>query len=131
MENTNQSTDIVAFLQTAGKWIGDELDLARVGPGDQLLVCTRNTRYLFKMTGTHSALLVTNRPERAVGPVRIQGCVFGRSSMIKPEHLFCGGGLEIIHEDTARRYTTSPIESIQLIAATRPTDLPSPPPSAH
>lgn len=126
MENESQSSDIVAFLQTAGKWIGDELDLERVRPGDRLLVRTRNTTYLFHMTGTHSAVMTTNRPEREVGPVQINGCVFGRSSMIKPGHLFCGGGLEIAFQSGSRRFTTSPIEAIQLISASPPAPPPAP-----
>ena len=124
MEKQDPSADIVAFLQSTGKWIGDELDLARIQPGDRLLVRTRNTSYLFAMTGTHTAILTTDRPERVGGPVQINGCVFGRSSMIKPGHLFCGGGLEIAYRDSPRQFTTSPIEAIQLIATTRPTSVP-------
>ena len=118
MEPEAKSTDIVAFLQSAEKWMGDELDLARIRPGDRLLVRTRNTNYLFHMTGTHSATLTTDRAERPGGPVEIHGCVFGRSSMIKPGHLFCGGGLEIAYTATQRKTTTTPIEAIQLIALT-------------
>jgi len=43
--------DIVAFLQSAEKWIGDELELSQLLFGDRLLVRTRNTHYLFVMTG--------------------------------------------------------------------------------
>jgi hypothetical protein len=116
MEDDAKPADIIAFLQTAEKWIGDELDLERVQPGDRLMVRTRNTTYLFHMTGTHTANLTTNRPERPGGPVQIQGCVFGRSSMIKPDHLFCGGGLEIAYTESSRRFVTTPIEAIQLVA---------------
>jgi hypothetical protein len=116
MDQEDKPTDIVAFLQSADKWIGDELDLARIRPGDRLLVRTRNTNYLFHMTDTHTATLTTDRSERPGGPVEIHGCVFGRSSMIKPGHLFCGGGLEIVYQDTQRKTTTTPIEAIQLIA---------------
>lgn len=122
MEKDPKSTDIIAFLQSTEKWIGEELDLERIHPGDRLLVRTRNTNYLFQMTGTHTAILTTDRPERQGGPVQIHGCVFGRSSMIKPGHLFCGGGLEIAYQDSQRRFTTTPIEAIQLIATTPPPD---------
>jgi hypothetical protein len=125
MEPPAQSPDIIAFLQTAGKWMGDELDLERIRPGDRLLVRTRNTSYLFNMTGTNTAVLTTNRPERPGGPVLIHGCVFGRSSMIKPGHLFCGGGLEIAYQNSPRRFTTSPIEAIQLVVTNPPAGSPS------
>lgn len=118
MNQDGPPTDMIAFLQSAAKWTGDELDLERIQPGDRLLVRTRNTSYLFHMTGTHTAILTTDRPEREGGPVQIQGCVFGRSSMIKPGHLFCGGGLEISYQESQRRTTTTPIEAIQLITTT-------------
>jgi hypothetical protein len=129
MEQEKQSTDIVAFLQSADKWIGDELDLARIRPGDRLLVRTRNTNYLFYMTGTHTATLTTDRSERPGGSVEIHGCVFGRSSIIKPGHLFCGGGLEILYQDTQRKTTTTPIEAIQLIVTNQSDSSPTRPTS--
>ena len=112
--------DIVAFLQAAGKWIGDELSLDQLRAGDRLLVRTRHTHYLFLMTGLHTARLTTDRRDRPRGRVRIQGCVFGRSRMIKPGHLFCGGGLEFTLDHDRRTFTTTPIEAIQLISATPP-----------
>lgn len=122
MASDSNGSDIVAFLQETGKWIGDELELDRIRPGDRLLVRTRNTNYLFHMTGTHSAIMSTDRPGREGGPVRINGCVFGRSSMIKPGHLFCGGGLEVAYQNDVRRFTTTPIEAIQLIASAPPAE---------
>jgi hypothetical protein len=107
--------DIVAFLQAAEKWIGDELDLSQLAAGDRLLVRTRNTHYLFLMTGEHTARLTTDRADRPSGEVQIQGCVFGHSQMIKPGHLFCGGGLEILLAPGGQTYTTTPIEVIQFI----------------
>ena len=107
--------DMVAFLQTAEKWVGDELDLGRLAAGDRLLVRTRNTRYLFLMTGAHTARLATDRTDRPRGNVQIQGCVFGQSRMIKPGHLFCGGGLEILLAPDGRTYTTTAIEAIQMV----------------
>jgi hypothetical protein len=109
--------DIVAFLQSAGKWIGDELDLNQLQAGDRLLVRTRNTHYLFLMTDPHTAQLLTDRVDRPSGTVRIKGCVFGDSRMIKPGHLFCGGGLEFTLAQDRRTFTTSSIEAIQLISA--------------
>jgi hypothetical protein len=112
--------DIVAFLQSAEKWIGDELELDLLRAGDRLLVRTRNTHYLFVMTGRHGAELTTDRDDRPSGPVQIQGCVFGQSRMIKPGHLFCGGGLEIRYEDNRKTFTTTPIEAIQWVKTAAP-----------
>jgi hypothetical protein len=124
--------DMLAFLQAAEKWVGDELDLAQLEKGDRLLVRTRNTSYLFVMTGEHTALLSSDRLDRPSGPVQIQGCVFGRSRMIKPGHLFCGGGLEIAFDGGRQIFTTTSIETIQMIKMTPPAgdappaDAPSP-----
>ncbi len=116
MDKERQPADIISFLQSAEKWIGDELDLDLVRPGDKLLVRTRNTNYLFEMNGAHTAILTTDRPERVGGAVQIQGCVFGGSSMIKPGHLFCGGALEIAYQNSSKKFTTTPIAAIQLIS---------------
>jgi hypothetical protein len=78
-------------------------------------VRTHNTRYLFVMTGPHTARLSTDRADRPDGDVQIQGCVFGQSRMIKPGHLFCGGGLEILLAPGGNTYTTTPIEAIELV----------------
>ena len=114
--------DIVAFLQAAGKWMGDELELGQLVAGDRLLVRTHNTRYLFLMTGTHTALLTTDRPDRPSGHVQIQGCVFGQSRMIKPGHLFCGGGMEVLLTAGGVTFTTAPIKAIQLVKTSLPLD---------
>lgn len=108
-------TDIVTFLQVAEKWVGDELDLHGLRAGDRLLVRTRNTHYLFAMTGERTAQLSTDRADRPTGPVQIQGCVIGRSRMIKPGHLFCGGRLEIALEDGPHSFVTTAITGIQLV----------------
>ena len=118
--------DMVAFLQAAGKWQGHELDLKGLAAGDRLLVRTRNTRYLFLMTGEHTAQLTTDRADRPAGPVQIQGCVYGQSQMIKPGHLFCGGGLEILLAAGGATYTTTPIEAIQLVRSSPPGDFAPP-----
>jgi hypothetical protein len=112
--------DMLAFLQTSEKWVGDELDLNQLQIGDRLLVRTRNTNYLFAMTGEHTAELSSDRTDRPSGPVQIQGCVFGRSRMIKPGHLFCGGGLEITFDEGRQAFTTTPISAIQMIKVTPP-----------
>jgi len=109
--------DIIAFLQVTEKWIGDELDLTRLKPGDRLLVHTKNTRYLLVITGADTANMTVDRPDRPQGPIQIQGCIFGRSKMIKPGHLFCGGGLEFTLVADRQTYITSPITALQLISA--------------
>lgn len=117
MEVPREPADIIDFLRATARSVGDELELADVRVGDRLLVRTRNTSYLFQMTGPHTAVLSSNRADRPAGPVQINGCAFGGSSMIKPGHLFCGGNLEIAYEHGQRRFTTSPIEAIQLVSA--------------
>jgi hypothetical protein len=112
--------DFVAFLKSADKWVGDELDMAQLQAGDRLLVRTRNTGYLFVMTGPHSAQLTSDREGRPRGPVRIQGCVFGHSKMIKPGHLFCGGGLEILVDGQSQAVITTAIVAIQLVRKSAP-----------
>lgn len=122
--------DMLAFLQSAEKWVGDELDLSQLRLGDRLLVRTRNTSYLFVMTGEHTAQLSSDRADRPSGPVQIQGCVFGQSRMIKPGHLFCGGGLEITFDGGRQTFTTTAIEAIQLLKTAPPAgDTPLPPPA--
>jgi hypothetical protein len=112
--------DFVAFLQAADKWIGDELDLRGLQAGDRLLVRTRNTGYLFAMTGSHTAELTPDRADRPRGSVRIEGCVFGRSQAIKPDHVFCGGGLEILFDGHSQPMLTTAIEAIQVVRRSPP-----------
>ena len=112
--------DFVAFLQSADKWMGDSFDLRELQAGDRLLVRTRNTGYLFAMTGSHTARLTADRPDRQSGEVRIQGCVFGMSKVIKPDHIFCGGGLEILFEGYEQPSVTTPIEAIQVVRKVPP-----------
>lgn len=107
--------DISAFLDNASKWTGDELELSGLALGDRLLVRTKNTNYLFTMTGPNKANMVSDRANRPTGPVQIQGCVFGQSRMIKPDHLFCGGGLEITCNGGTETFTTTPIVAIQCV----------------
>jgi len=44
------------------------------------------------------------------------GCTFGRSSSIKPDHLFCGGNLELSYrlKGTAMTHRTTAIKEIHL-----------------
>jgi hypothetical protein len=112
--------DFVEFVKAAGKWTGDELDLGSLQEGDRLLIRTKNTSYLFAMTGPHSAVLTPNRADRPAGPVRIQGCIYGQSKMIKPGHLFCGGGLEIRFDEEKNTVITTAIEAIQLVRRSAP-----------
>jgi hypothetical protein len=110
--------DIISFLKSAAKWTGDELELDGLGQGDRLLVRTRNTNYLFTMTGRNTAEMVSDRADRPKGSVHIQGCVFGQSQMIKPGHLFCGGGLEIAYNEGHETFTTTAIVAIQCVKFT-------------
>jgi hypothetical protein len=112
--------DFIEFVKAAGKWTGDELDLGGLREGDRLLVRTKNTSYLFVITGPNAALLTPNRSDRPSGPVRIQGCIYGRSKMIKPGHLFCGGGLEILYDEGKNTVITTAIEVIQLLRRSAP-----------
>jgi hypothetical protein len=115
-----QIPDIVAFLEIAEKWVGDELDLGELRSGDRLLVHTQNTRYLLVMKGPHRAELTSDRADRPRGSVQIQGCVFRGTKMIKPGHLFCGGALEITLDQGRRTYTTTPIQALQLVKLNPP-----------
>jgi hypothetical protein len=117
---TEAIPDFVEFLKAADKWTGDQLDLAGLKEGDRLLVRTRNTSYLFAMTGPNAAVMTPNRLDRPKGPVKIQGCVYGKSKMIKPEHLFCGGGLEIMYDEGKNTVITTAIEAIQLVRRSAP-----------
>jgi hypothetical protein len=90
----------------------DELPLANIAPGDQVLVRTRNTHYLFAWQSPDLALLRTSSAHAPTGPVRIMGCSFGLSSSIRPDALFCGGNLEFTHSNGEKTWTTSSIREI-------------------
>ena len=94
-----------------------ELDLGTVQPGDRLLVVTQNTVYSLVMLEAHEAMLTSNRTDRPSGRVRINGGTFGLSSSIKPDHLFCGGNLEIVHSNGREIFTTTEIRGLQLLHA--------------
>jgi len=92
-----------------------EVDLTALRAGDRLRVVTRNTIYHFTMQEGRDAQLVTNRPNRPRGAVRIVGCAFGASTTIKPDALFCGGNLEFMHDDGAMTMTTSEITGLEWV----------------
>lgn len=95
-----------------------ELDLAGLSPGDLLQVGTKNTVYTLRLIdGDRIAELMTNRPDRPAGRVKIMGCTFGMSSTISPDRLFCGGNLEFnfLQEGVRMTHTTSVIRSIQWV----------------
>jgi hypothetical protein len=62
------------------------------------------------------AILACPQPGRPEGRVRIMGCTFGRSSSIKPDHLFCGGNLELSYrlKGVAMTHRTTAIKEIYL-----------------
>lgn len=119
MDVSRDPIDLIAFLRATARSIGDELELTQIRAGDRLLVRTRNTHYLFQMTGPHDGVLSSDRADRPAGPVRINGCTFGGST-IKPNHLFCGGNLEFTYQDGVHRFTTTPIVAIQLASTDQP-----------
>jgi hypothetical protein len=82
-----------------------EFDLGQLLPQDRLIVSTKHTHYGFTIVSGREAELETNRQDRPSGRVRIMGCTFGESTSIKPDHLFCGGNLEITYERDGVRMT--------------------------
>jgi hypothetical protein len=114
------SQDIVAFLRSTEQQEVEELGLAQVKAGDQILVRTRNTSYLLRMKGPSTAELLTDRPDRPSGAIAVAGCSYGRSHLIKPSHLFCRGNLEFRLESNQQTYTTSPIEGLHWITRSSP-----------
>jgi len=90
----------------------DELDLRQVEPGDLLRVVTGHTDYNLVFISGSDAELTTNRPDRPSGKVKIMGCTFGKSSSIKPDHLFCGGSLEFTFDEGRMTHLTTPIRAI-------------------
>ncbi len=94
-----------------------ELDMTELRAGDILRVGTRNTIYTLLIRDDRFADLGTDHPNRPGGTVKIMGCTFGFSSTISPDHLFCGGNLELTFHQDGRRmtHTTSAIRSLQWI----------------
>ena len=89
-----------------------EFDLRQLEPGDLLRVVTRHTRYDLISISGRDAELATDHPDRPSGKVKIMGCTFGRSSSIKPDHLFCGGNLELTFDEGRMTHLTTAIREI-------------------
>ena len=108
--------DWLRYIKSKEGKLGDELDLTQLKPGDILKVITRNSEYLLTLREGRDADLVCKKLGRPSGRVRILGCTFGRSSSIKPDHLFCGGNLELSYraDDAPMTHRTTAIKEIQL-----------------
>ena len=94
---------------------GDEFDLSQLQPGDRLRIVTKNTTYIFLIEHDREARLEPGRADRPAGRVLLQGCAFGDSASIKPDHLFCGGSLEFTFDAGRMTQRTSPIREICLL----------------
>jgi hypothetical protein len=92
-------SDWLRYLESREGTLGDELDLSQLQPGDFLKVVTRNSDYLLTIVEGRDATLHCSEPGRPEGRIRIMGCTFGQSSSIKPDHLFCGGNLELSYRE--------------------------------
>ena len=108
--------DWLRYLKSKAGTLGHELDLSELRPGDVLKVVTRHADYVLTMAKGRNADLSCSQPNRPAGPVKILGCTFGQSSSIKPDHLFCGGNLELSYrvEGAAMTHRTTTIKEIQL-----------------
>ncbi|MEY2488585.1 MAG: hypothetical protein QOC70_527 [Verrucomicrobiota bacterium] len=106
--------DWLLYLKSVAGKYGDEFDLTQLSPGDVLKVVTQHTDYLFTTIEGCEAELFCSRADRPKGRVRIMGCTFGRSSSIKPDHLFCGGNLELTYDlqGVSMKHTTTAIREI-------------------
>ena len=110
--------DWLAFLRSREGTARLEID--RLASGDVLLVETGNTRYRIEVSDPDSrAVMVTpDREDRPRGEMTLSGCTFGASSTIAPDHLFCGGNLELGFRTPAGvrgTHTTSEIRKVVLI----------------
>lgn len=110
----SRPSDWLHFVKSKTAALGDELDLSQLAPGDVLKVVTLNSEYVLTMTEVRDAELVCEQPGRPAGPVRILGCAFGQSSSIKPDHIFCGGNLELSYRlnGAAMTHRTTAIQEI-------------------
>jgi len=98
-----------------------ELDLTDLRAGDVLRVGTMNTLYTLRVLDADRTVeMQTDRADRPSGQVKIVGCTFGLSSTIRPNHLFCGGNLELsFTQDGVRMtHTTSSIRTLQCLRRT-------------
>lgn len=108
--------DWVEYLRSNEGKLGAELELSQLQPGDLLRIVTLNSEYFLTIGNGREATLVCAQPGRPSGPVSIMGCTFGLSSSIKPDHLFCGGNLELsyLSKGTLMTHTTTAIKEIHL-----------------
>lgn len=102
------------FLRAAEQASLPEVDLSQLKPGDRLSVLTANTCYIFQITSASFAELSTNRPDRPLGLVQLNGCTFGASATIKPDRVFCGGNLEFTVQNDRTIFVTTTIRALQL-----------------
>ena len=91
--------DWLHFVKSKAGKLGDELDLSQLEAGDALKVVTANSEYSLTILRGRDANLECLQPGRPAGRVSIMGCTFGRSTSIKPDHLFCGGNLELSYRE--------------------------------
>ena len=108
--------DWVQYLKSNEGKLGDELELSQLQPGDLLRIVTLHSEYFLTIVKGREAILVCPQPGRPAGTVSIMGCTFGLSSSIKPDHLFCGGNLELSYqlEGVSMTHTTTAIKEIHL-----------------
>lgn len=113
--------DWVQYLKSNEGKLGDELELLQLQAGDLLRIVTLNSEYFLTIVNVRDAILVCPQPGRPAGPVSIMGCTFGLSSSIKPDHLFCGGNLELHYqvEGVSMTHTTTAIKEIHLQRQTK------------
>lgn len=109
-------SDWLRYIKSKEGTLGDELALAELRRGDLLKVVTQHADYFLTMADGRAATLSCSVPGRPAGPVQIMGCTFGRSSSIKPDHLFCGGNLELSYQldGVPMIHKTTAIEEIHL-----------------
>jgi hypothetical protein len=108
--------DWLHYVKSSEGKLGDELELSQLKPGDLLKVVTLHSDYLLTIVKGRDAILTCPQPGRPTGRVRIMGCTFGQSSSIKPDHLFCGGNLELSYKlkGVSITHTTTAIKEIHL-----------------
>lgn len=93
----------------------EQVDLKTLGPGDRLVVVTKNTRYEFEWLEGGSVLLQTDRADRPWGQVSLTGCVFRRSRVLTPGVVFKGGKLEFLSMEGQVKHQTTAIDSLTVI----------------
>ena len=108
--------DWMQYLRSNEGKLGAELELSQLQSGDLLTIVTLNSEYFLTIVNGREATLVCPQQGRPSGPVSIMGCTFGLSSSIKPDHLFCGGNLELnyVSKGAAMTHTTTVIKEIHL-----------------